>query len=176
MLVSRELLSSDRIDEINDVWTRELPGLVNEHSALAKRITSLSGEIERVIDIAVSAQGLTVAEYDILVALRRQGEPFELSPVQISRELLLSSGGTSNALRRLRERGLVDASISTTDRRSRSITLTAAGVQLAEAALRDSVAAQTRLLSGIPEPLVHRAIDALRDVAANLRTHTASTR
>jgi len=61
----------------------------------------LARRIDATIQETVAQHGLTVTEHDVLAALRRQGDPFWLTPTQLKRALLLSSGGTSNVLRQL---------------------------------------------------------------------------
>jgi DNA-binding transcriptional ArsR family regulator len=46
--------------------------------------------------------------FDVLAALRRSGTPYELNPTELSRAMLLSSGGMTKRLDRLEAAGLVE--------------------------------------------------------------------
>jgi DNA-binding MarR family transcriptional regulator len=71
--------------------------------------------------------GLQPAELDVLVALRSQGGPHQLTPTVLYRSLLLSSGGLTKILRRLETAGLVERLPNPQDRRSRFVRLTPLG-------------------------------------------------
>lgn len=157
---------SDRTDRLVDAWERELPGAVGPHTELSKRLVDLARRIDVTIQEAVAQHGLTVAEHDVLAALRRQGDPFRLTPTQLKDELFLSSGGTSNVLRQLTDRGLVQRGRSEVDGRSRWVQLTPAGASLAEAAVLASSRAQARLLRDVSKQQTARTATELRKVLA----------
>jgi len=157
---------ADRTDRLVDAWERELPGAIGPYTELSKRLVDLARRIDVTIQEAVAQHGLTVAEHDVLAALRRQGDPFRLTPTQLKDELLLSSGGTSNVLRQLADKGLVQRGRSEADGRSRWVQLTPAGVSLAEAAVLASSRAQARLLRDVPKQQAARTATELRKVLA----------
>ena len=76
--------------------------------------------------------GLQPAELDVLVALRSQGVPYQLTPTVLYRSLLLSSGGLSKILQRLEAAQLVDRPLNAEDQRSRFVRLTERGCELVE--------------------------------------------
>lgn len=71
--------------------------------------------------------GLTTAEYDALATLRRSGAPWKLTPSQIQRSMLITSGGLTKILRQLESRHLVSRPRSGHDRRSKPVRLSARG-------------------------------------------------
>ena len=71
--------------------------------------------------------GLTTAEFDVIVSLRRSGAPYRQKPSDLSRSLLLSSGGTSNVTNQLVRRGLVVREPDPDDGRGTQIRLTDEG-------------------------------------------------
>jgi DNA-binding MarR family transcriptional regulator len=157
---------ADRTDRLVAAWERELPEVVGPYTELAKRLVELAGQISVVIKETAADHGLTVAEYDVLCGLRRQGEPFRLTPTQLRHELLLSSGGTSNVLRQLTDRGLVQRGVSESDLRSRWVQLTPTGAALADTTVLASSEAQTRLLRDVTDDQATRAAAQLRSIAA----------
>ncbi len=145
-------------------WDRELPGVVGEELALAKRAGRLAAILGDCAATALAPFGLTKAEYDILAVLRSSGPPYRLRPSELTARLLLSSGGTSNVLRRLTEAGLVDREAHQEDARSAWVRLTSTGVALAEQAVRAATEAQAAALERVPVEVRRTAVDALRNV------------
>ena len=83
----------------------------------------------------------------MLAALRREGDPFVLTPSGLARTLMLSPAGMTNRIDRLVARGLVDRRADPEDRRSLLVVLTPAGREVVDAAVTDHVANEARLLS-----------------------------
>jgi DNA-binding MarR family transcriptional regulator len=77
---------------------------------------------------------------------------------------MLSSGGTSNLLKRLTDAGLIARDADPADARSSWVRLTEPGITVAEQAVRAATAAQAAALSTVPPETVRSAIDALRNV------------
>jgi DNA-binding MarR family transcriptional regulator len=78
---------------------------------------------------------LELWEYDVLAALRRQGEPFELSPTMLAKLGMLTTGAMTNRIDRLEARELVERRPDPQDRRSLYVRLTEKGVDLIDLAL-----------------------------------------
>ncbi len=83
----------------------------------------------------LGSTGLLPADLDVLGALRGQPPPHELTPTELYRSLLLSSGGLSKILGRLEAAGLVERRANPADRRSRLVCLSAQGARLVESQL-----------------------------------------
>jgi DNA-binding MarR family transcriptional regulator len=134
----------DRIDAVIADWRTELPAALPPTAELSKRVLALARELTAAITAAVAEFGLTMAEYDVLAALRRAGAPYRRSPTELAGDLLLSTGGVTKALHALTARALVDRHPDPADRRRAAVQLTPAGVALAERAVLASTAAQHR--------------------------------
>jgi DNA-binding MarR family transcriptional regulator len=147
---------------IAEAWARELPGVVGAELELAKRAGRLSALLTARVEAALSRLGLTKGEYEILAVLRAGGAPYRLRPADLSQRLVLSSGGTSNLLRRLTAADLVAREENPADARSSWVRLTPRGIQTAEEAVRAATAAQATLLGQVPDETTRAAIDALR--------------
>ncbi len=89
---------------------------------------------------------LLPAEVDVLLALRVQPEPRELTPTVLYRSLLLSSGGLTKILGRLQKEGLVERPDNPDDGRSRLVRITAEGEQRLSQALEFVVEHEHNLL------------------------------
>ncbi|WP_327085053.1 MarR family winged helix-turn-helix transcriptional regulator [Nonomuraea sp. NBC_01738] len=166
-------MSRDTVDVIAEAWRKELPGVVGLELELGKRAARLSALLSERVEAELARLGLTKAEYEILAVLRATGEPYRLRPTELSQRLLLSSGGTSNLLRRLAAARLIDREPDPLDARSSWVSLTPQGVKDAEAAVKAASQAQAALLQAVPADTARAAIDALREVLIALGDQAA---
>jgi DNA-binding MarR family transcriptional regulator len=156
------MTTSDRVDGILAAWQQELPDALHPTSELSKRLMVLADALDQATRPVLRELGLTAAEYDVIVALRRSGTPYRQKPSDLSRSLLLSSGGTSNVVNQLVRRGFVAREPDPDDGRGTQIRLTADGVAIAEEAVIASAAAHHKVWDGLPDETVQRATAALR--------------
>ncbi|MDH6117725.1 MarR family winged helix-turn-helix transcriptional regulator [Kitasatospora sp. GAS204B] len=176
----------DRVDALTASWLAEQPEVVQgefqSEFELVKRVARLHVLLEEVLLERLRPYGLSKAEYDILSTLRSVGAPYRLRPSELAERILMTSGGISNALRRLEGRGLVGRATDPADARSSPTRLTSAGADLALEAVRDVVGAQTALLRRGARPVTGTAeasqalravLIALGDTAPRSRTATA---
>ena len=70
---------------------------------------------------------LTPAEFDTLATLRKMGAPFKLTPSELCKANLLSSGGLTKILIHLEQKGLISRQAHESDKRSRIVALTETG-------------------------------------------------
>jgi DNA-binding MarR family transcriptional regulator len=152
------------VDAIAEAWRAELPGVVGAELELSKRAARAAALLNAPVEVELARRGLTKAEYDILAVLRSAGPPCQLRPSTLTQRLALTSGGTSNVLRRLTAAGLIERDPDPSDARSSWVRLTPAGVRKAEEAVRAATAAQDARLRDVPPETVRAAIDALRAV------------
>ena len=156
----------DVVDALVDQWREQRPDLELAPMATIGRLGRVMVHMTAAIEAVFAEHGLTTADFDVLAALRRAGEPFAMRPTDLSRLLMLSPAGMTNRLDRLDAAGLVRRSPDPDDRRSWSIALTDDGRRIVDAAVSDHVANEGRLL----EPLSasqRRALDrALRALLA----------
>ena len=154
----------DPVDGLITAWQTELPEVLGPTTELTKRIMVLSGELAAATKRELSAFGLTAAEFDVLATLRRGGKPYRLKPNELSRSLLLSTGGTSNVVNHLVAEGLVRREPDPDDGRSTLISLTPKGVRLAEDALRATSTAHAEVFDTVPPAVLRAATKGLRDL------------
>ena len=156
ILMSRYLISSilgkveHEVDEIAAAWSRVRPELDVAPLHVLSRISRLARRLTAIRQEAFSAHGLDVWEFDVLAALRRRGEPYELTPGQLAAQTFVTSGTMTNRLDRLGARGLVERHPSPTDRRGVVVRLAEQGRVLVDAAFSDLLAAERELVGVLP--------------------------
>jgi DNA-binding MarR family transcriptional regulator len=147
---SRDSSSSpDGVDELLAQWRRERPELALEAMGLFSRLGRVTAHVGRAIEARLADHGLTVADFDVLAALRRSGDPFELRPSDISRSLMLSPAGMTSRLDRLETAGHLERHLDPLDRRSFIVRLTKGGRMLVDGAVTDHVINEERLLGAL---------------------------
>ncbi|WP_302893418.1 MarR family winged helix-turn-helix transcriptional regulator [Actinomadura luzonensis] len=161
-------MKPDEIDALVPRWEEAgmSPSLVATLE-LSKRAARLNLLFEQAVKAELAELGLTYAEFDVLVALSR-APASRMKPSELAKNLLLTSGGTSNVLQRLTAAGHVEREADTGDARSRWVRLTEEGRRTAAAALEVSGRVHEEVTAGIPEETLRRAADALREVLAPL--------
>jgi DNA-binding MarR family transcriptional regulator len=152
----------DEVDAVVDAWSRERPDLDVSPMRVLSRVTRLARHLDRQRAAAFSAHGLESWEFDVLAALRRAGEPNRLSPGQLLRETMVTSGTMTNRVDRLAARGLVERDLHPEDKRGVLVRLTDAGRVAVDAALVDLLDAERELLAGMAEEEQHQLAQTLR--------------
>ena len=92
--------------------------------------------------------GLSTAEFDVLATLRNAPAPHAMTPSQIQREMVITSGGLTKLMLQLAGRGLVERLPCTDDRRVKPLRLTATGRQAVEAAMAELLAVSGQWIRG----------------------------
>ena len=152
----------DEVDGLVAAWRRERPDLDLAPMEVLSRVTRLAYRVDRHRAEAFGAHGLEAYEFDVLAALRRSGEPFSLSPGQLVRETLVTSGTMTNRVDRLAARGLVEREDHPDDRRGVLVRLTDAGRAKVDAALAGLLAAERTILVSLSGPDQDQLVGILR--------------
>jgi DNA-binding MarR family transcriptional regulator len=97
---------------------------------------------------------------DLLAALRRAGRPYELSPTDLMRATMLTSGGITKRLDRLSEADLVQRRPDPSNRRGTLVRLTRKGKAVIDGAMSAHLANQERLLRSLT-PTERRTLERL---------------
>ena len=140
---------SDEVDRIVAAWRRERPDLDVAPLEVLSRVTRLARHLDLARGAAFAAHGLERWEFDVLAALRRAGEPYELSPGQLTAETLVSSGTMTNRIDRLERRRLVRRRPDPDDGRGVLVGLQAQGRELVDTALADLLDRERTLLAAL---------------------------
>ncbi|MEU1308900.1 MarR family transcriptional regulator [Streptomyces cinnamoneus] len=140
---------ADHVDRVAEQWARERPDLDVSPMQVIGRLSRLyqlfSSEMKRTF----AAHGLDSASFDVLATLRRSEPPHRLTPAELMRSSMVTSGAITQRLDRLEERGLVTRTRSASDGRSVVVSLTDEGRALVDTALPDHLATEERLLSAL---------------------------
>ncbi len=139
----------DEVDELVEAWARERADLDLAPVAVFSRISRLARHLDLARRHAFSARGIESWEFDVLAALRRAGEPYELSPGRLLRETLVTSGTMTNRVDRLTARGYVSRLPDPADRRGVLVRLTTEGRTAVDEAFTALLEAERALLADL---------------------------
>ncbi|WP_190210544.1 MarR family winged helix-turn-helix transcriptional regulator [Kitasatospora indigofera] len=159
---------TDHVDKLLEQWHRERPDLDVSPMAVIGRLKRLTRLIEADLRRTFAEHGLDPASFDVLATLRRSGPPYRLTPAELMRTSMVTSGAVTQRLDRLEARGLVARTPSESDGRVVHVALTADGHALIDQALPDHVATEHRLLAGLTAPRRADLADTLRDLLESL--------
>ena len=139
----------DIVDSLVADWQRTRPETRADAIQVIGRIIWLGRHYEEAVSRMPSNPGLSYSEYDVIATLRRAGSPYELTPTEMGRRVLLTSGGLTACLRRLEAAGLVSRRGVPEDRRILLARLTPKGFDLIESFVDDRFAMAERALAGL---------------------------
>ena len=139
----------DHVGRIQQQWERERPDLDVSQPGVYWRMHGLEDRLREELTVGFGQFGLGEGEFDVLAALRRAGEPYELAPGELARHTMVTSGAATKRIDRLEAAGLVSRHVSEVDGRGRVVALTDAGLRVIDDAFTAHIATEHRLL----EPL-----------------------
>lgn len=139
----------DHVDLLMAQWARERPELDTSLLRLTSRMVRLSRYLDRESTDHLAPWGLREGEQNVLAALRRAGSPYELTPTELYRSLLVSSGAMTNRLDRLEAAGFIVRTPDADDGRRTRVGLTDRGREIIDAALDAHVDALHELFDGL---------------------------
>ncbi|MBX6169137.1 MarR family winged helix-turn-helix transcriptional regulator [Thermobispora bispora] len=166
----------DEVDRLVSAWRKERPDLDVSPLEVLSRISRLSKHLERERRAAFAAHGIESWEFDVLTALRKAGEPYEMSPGALLRATLVTSGTMTNRINRLVTAGLVTRHPDPEDRRGVLVRLTPAGMERVDAALADLLRREQELLAGLDQEERRALADLLRRLLIPLDSSEGGTR
>ncbi|WP_101526274.1 MULTISPECIES: MarR family transcriptional regulator [Nocardioides] len=141
----------DEVDELVEAWARERPDLDLTPVEVFSRISRLARHLDLARKHAFTAHEIEVWEFDVLAALRRAGDPYELSPGRLLRETLVTSGTMTNRVDRLAARGFVERLPDPRDRRGVLVRLSPAGKVTVDGAFEALLAAEAELVGDLTD-------------------------
>jgi DNA-binding MarR family transcriptional regulator len=152
--------ANDEVDRIVEAWERERPDLDFAPLQVLSRVGRLARHLERARRTAFSASDLELWEFDVLSALRRAGEPYQLSPKALLQQTLVSSGTMTNRIDRLVERELVERETDPNDGRGILVVMTERGRDRVDSAISLLLLGESELLDGL-SPLERERLSTL---------------
>ncbi|MFJ4537709.1 MarR family winged helix-turn-helix transcriptional regulator [Streptomyces tibetensis] len=156
----------DPVDAIIEQWATVRPDLDTAAMEVFGRVGRLSLAMGDRMDKAYAKFGISRGEFDVLATLRRSGEPYTLSPRQLSATLMLTTGGMTGRLDKLERAGLLRRSPDPHDRRGLRVTLTDKGLGVVDEAVAAGLAVQTEALSTLAAERAALLADLLRELLA----------
>lgn len=141
----------DHVDRVLAQWAAQRPDLDVSPMAVIGRLTRAERHISAELARTFAEHGLDRPSFDVLATLRRSGVPHRLTPTQLMRSAMVTSGAITQRLDRLEARGLVARTPNEADGRGTYVSLTDGGRALIEAALPDHLATEQRLLAALTD-------------------------
>ena len=152
----------DEVDDLSEAWAHERPDLDLGPVEIFSRLSRLSRHLDLARRDAFSGSGIESWEFDVLAALRRAGDPYELSPGRLLRETLVTSGTMTNRVDRLASRGLGERLPDPADRRGVLVRLTPDGKATVDSAFEALLAAEREFLDSLSGDQQSQLTDLLR--------------
>jgi DNA-binding MarR family transcriptional regulator len=161
----------DEVDEIVAAWQRERADLDVAPLQILSRISRLADVLDDRRAAAFVDHALQAHEFDVLAALRRSGEPFELTAGELCAATHVTSGTMTSRLDRLVTRKLVVRRPDEDDGRLVLVRLTAAGRRRVDGALTALLESERELLAKLTSSKRDRLAATLRELlGAAVRT------
>ncbi|HEY8985190.1 MAG TPA: MarR family transcriptional regulator [Streptomyces sp.] len=154
----------DPVDAIVDQWAVARPDLDTAAMEVFGRISRIARAMGDRAERAYAPFGISRGEFDVLATLRRSGEPYSLSPRELSSTLMLTTGGMTGRLDKLERAGLLRRSPDPTDRRALKVTLTEDGLRVVDQAVTAGLAVQQSVVSALDAEKVGQLADLLREL------------
>ncbi|WP_242909798.1 MarR family winged helix-turn-helix transcriptional regulator [Actinomadura terrae] len=152
----------DAVDAVMDAWRRERPDVDVWPVGVVGRIQRLSRLLEAELQRFFRRYGLDNGEADVLTTLRRSGEPCELTPGQLVKASMVTSGAITKRIDRMVAKNLVERVPDALDRRTVRIRLTAHGRKTIDDLFALHIANEVRLLQALDRDRADGLADALR--------------
>ncbi len=160
----------DAVDGMLEEWGRERPDLRLLPMGIVARLARLFAVGSRSVGLTLAEHGLNAGEFDVLASLRRAGSPHVLTPTQLARALMLSSGAMTNRLDRLEQAGLIERRDDPGDRRGILVGLTATGLARVDVAVSEHVASEAHFLAALSATEQHALAALLRKLLVSHET------
>ncbi|MFD9562237.1 MarR family winged helix-turn-helix transcriptional regulator [Streptomyces sp. NPDC059994] len=152
---------SDPVDAITAQWAEVRPDLDTVPMAVYGRVYRISRAMGDRIEKEYKRFGISRGEFDVLATLRRSGEPYTLSPRQLSATLMLTTGGMTGRLDKLENAGLLSRSPDPNDRRGLRVTLSDKGREIVDESVTAGLEMQHEVLDGVLDAAEAEQLNAL---------------
>lgn len=131
------------LTKILEDYRENWPEFVRPETQVMLGVIRLNDLVNEQSKPLIAEFGLTPASFEALMTLRGQPEPWQMTPTDLFRAILISSGGMTKVLHQLESDGLIARVDNPHDQRSRFVRLTPAGKDRAEASM-EAVAQQDK--------------------------------
>jgi len=135
------------IEELRRRLRQNWPETATPETELMIGLLRLNDIVTNCTDRICADYNLTPAGFETLVTLRSLEPPRQLTPNELLRSILVTSGGMTKVVHHLEQQGWVERVAHASDRRSRLVRLTAAGEAHIEACMAAVMQGDRDLLS-----------------------------
>lgn len=149
-------------------WANVRPDLDASPMGIVGRLSRLSRLIDVRLRETFREHGLDGATFDVLATLRRSGPDQRLTPADLMRSSMITSGAVTQRLDRLEQKGLVARTPHESDGRGVYVTLTDAGRELVDETLPDHLATEEAILAELDDDERARFTGTLRTLLESL--------
>ncbi len=159
----------DEVDLLIDAWAGQLPEIDFSPLDVMSRLRRVAHRLNTLRAEAFKSADLAIWEFDVLAALRRAGEPFQLSPAQLVKATMVTSGTLSNRLDLLSERALIERHPNPVDGRGVLVSMTEQGRELVDRAMIALVGHEEKQLEPLTQAQRAELIELLRQLGTPSR-------
>lgn len=138
-------MKNDHVDMVLQQWREQRPDIDCSPMGVIGRLIRANRIIEKQLKAPYEQHDLSFVEFDILATMRRCNEP--LTPTELYKVLMMSSGAMSTRIEHLVKRGLIKRIASDEDRRSCKVILTDNGLALIDKVVEAHVANEEQILT-----------------------------
>lgn len=150
-LSEREDSEDDHVDHVRALWEQVRPDLDTSSVAVIARLGRAAAYLDAGINERLADFGLTRNSWDVLASLRRTGPPYRLSPTELYRALMRSSGAMTHRLGELERAGLITRVPDPADGRGLLVELTPKGLELVDRVAPAHLERERELLAPLTE-------------------------
>jgi DNA-binding MarR family transcriptional regulator len=166
-------MEEDHVDRVREQWRAVRPDIDTSPIAIVARIGRAAAYFDQAINELMARHGLARSSWDVLASLRRTGPPHELSPTELYRSLMRTSGAMSNRLQRLERSGLIERAPDPGDGRGMLVRLTPEGLDLVDEIAPQHMETERRLLEALTAKQRETLESALRRLLGSLEQASA---
>lgn len=163
---------TDSVDGILADWARQRPDLDFAPVGIVTRLNRVRAHLDAELTALFRRYDLSPADFQVIVSLRRTGEPYRMSQAELMAQQALTSGTISVRVDRMVRNGLVVREPSAEDARVALVRLTEAGLRLFDEIAPVHLANEDRLLSALDDEERRQLSDLLRRLLASFECGT----
>jgi DNA-binding MarR family transcriptional regulator len=156
----------DDVDLLIDAWSDVLPGVDLRPLDVMSRLRRVARRLDDVRRRSFAAAELTIWEFDVLAALRRQGPAATLTPAELITLTKASSGTMTHRMDKLEDRGLIERRPHPADGRAVLVVLTEDGAQRVDRAMTELARREADMIRGIDPADTATVVRVLRMLAS----------
>lgn len=161
-------MREDHVDRNLRLWAAERPDLDTSPAAVVARVGRASVLLDRGIERLLRQHGLNRPSWDVLATLRRVGPPHRLTPTEIYRQVMRTSGVMTRRIDTLEAMGTVRRVPDPHDRRGILVELLPAGLRLVDQVVGLHLQNEREMLRGLSAVEQRTLTDLLRKLLLDL--------